>query len=48
MVHEPGMADHDFDHLPDARFPIAPLRPYIAAHETVASLVAPARSSRSR
>ena len=22
----PGMADHDFDHLPEARFPIAPLR----------------------
>ena len=43
MVHKPGMADHDFDHLPDARFPIAPLGPYIAAHETVASLVAPSK-----
>jgi uncharacterized NAD-dependent epimerase/dehydratase family protein len=43
MVHKPGMADHDFDHLPDARFPIAPLRPYITAHETVASLVAPSK-----
>ena len=25
MVHKPGMAEHDFDHLPEARFPIAPL-----------------------
>ena len=31
MVHKPGMAEHDFDHLPDARFPIAPLRPFIAS-----------------
>ena len=43
MVHKPGMADHDCDHLPDARFPIAPLGPYIAAHEKVASLVAPCK-----
>ena len=43
MVHKPGMADHDFDHLPEARFPIAPLRPFIATHETVAGLVAPSK-----
>ena len=23
MVHKPGLADHDFDHLPEASFPIA-------------------------
>jgi len=43
MVHKPGMADHDFDHLPDARFPIAPLPGFIALHEQVAGLVAPSR-----
>jgi uncharacterized NAD-dependent epimerase/dehydratase family protein len=43
MIHKPGMADHDFDHLPEVRFPIAPLRPFIAAHETVAGLVAPSK-----
>jgi uncharacterized NAD-dependent epimerase/dehydratase family protein len=43
MVHKPGLADHDFDHLPEARFPIAELRPFIAAHESVAGLVAPSR-----
>jgi uncharacterized NAD-dependent epimerase/dehydratase family protein len=43
MVHKPGMADHDFDHLPDARFPIAKLPPFIAVHEQVAGLVAPSK-----
>jgi uncharacterized NAD-dependent epimerase/dehydratase family protein len=43
MVHKPGMADHDFEHLPEARFPIAELRPFIAAHETAAALVAPSK-----
>jgi uncharacterized NAD-dependent epimerase/dehydratase family protein len=43
MVHKPGMAEHDFDHLPEARFPIAALRPFIANHETVAGLVAPSK-----
>ncbi len=43
MVHKPGMADHDFDHLPDARFPIASLPGFIAMHEQVAGLVAPSR-----
>ncbi len=43
LVHKPGMADHDFDHLPEARFPIASLRPFIATHEAVAGMVAPSR-----
>ncbi len=43
MVHKPGMAEHDFDHLPDAHFPIARLPEFIRLHETVAGLVAPSR-----
>ena len=43
MVHKPGMADHDFDHLPEVRFPIATLPGFIAVHEQVAGLVAPSR-----
>jgi uncharacterized NAD-dependent epimerase/dehydratase family protein len=43
MVHKPGMAEHDFDHLPDAHFPIARLPEFITLHETVAGLVAPSR-----
>ena len=43
MVHKPGMAEHDFDHLPEARFPVAALRPFIATHEAVAGLVAPSK-----
>jgi uncharacterized NAD-dependent epimerase/dehydratase family protein len=43
MVHKPGLVDHDFDHLPTVRFPIAQLRTFIAAHETIAGLVAPSR-----
>jgi uncharacterized NAD-dependent epimerase/dehydratase family protein len=41
MVHKPGLADHDFDHLPEASFPIAPLGPFIDLHERIAGLVAP-------
>lgn len=41
MVHKPGLASHDFDHLPEAFFPIAPLRPFIELHERVAGLIAP-------
>jgi uncharacterized NAD-dependent epimerase/dehydratase family protein len=41
MVHKPGLAEHDFDHLPDASFPIARLGPYIELHERIAGLVAP-------
>jgi len=43
MVHKPGLAEHDFDHLPDASFPIAKLPPFIALHEQVAALVAPSK-----
>ncbi|HLX35120.1 MAG TPA: DUF1611 domain-containing protein [Candidatus Limnocylindrales bacterium] len=43
MVHKPGMAEHDFDHLPDAHFPIARLPAFIRLHETVAGLVAPSK-----
>ena len=41
MVHKPGLSDHDFDHLPEASFPIAPLGPFIELHERLAGLVAP-------
>jgi uncharacterized NAD-dependent epimerase/dehydratase family protein len=43
MVHKPGLAEHDFDHLPEASFPIASLPDFIRLHETVAGLVAPSR-----
>ena len=43
LVHKPGLADHDFDHLPDRTFPIQPLGPFIALHEQVAGLIAPSR-----
>jgi uncharacterized NAD-dependent epimerase/dehydratase family protein len=41
MVHKPGLVEHDFDHLPEASFPIARLPEFIRVHETVAGLVAP-------
>ncbi len=43
MVHKPGLVEHDFDHLPDASFPIASLSGYIDLHERIAGLVAPSR-----
>ena len=43
MVHKPGLANHDFDHLPDVAFPIASLAEFIRLHETVAGLVAPSK-----
>jgi uncharacterized NAD-dependent epimerase/dehydratase family protein len=43
LVHKPGLADHDFDHLPDRTFPIAPLKPFIDVHERVAGLIAPSK-----
>ena len=43
LVHKAGQTEHDFDHLPDASFPIAELRPFIDLHERVAGLVAPSR-----
>ena len=43
MVHKPGLAEHDFDHLPEASFPIASLPGFIELHERVAGLVAPSK-----
>jgi uncharacterized NAD-dependent epimerase/dehydratase family protein len=43
LVHRPGQATHDFDHLPEASFPIADLRGFIELHEQVAGLIAPSR-----
>ena len=43
MVHKPGLTEHDFDHLPEASFPIAALPGYIDLHERVAGLVAPSK-----
>ena len=43
MVHKPGMADHDFEHVPEARFPIAALPGFIRLHEDLAAVVAPSR-----
>ncbi|HET7026133.1 MAG TPA: DUF1611 domain-containing protein [Candidatus Limnocylindrales bacterium] len=43
MVHKPGLVEHDFDHLPEASFPIARLPGFIALHEQVAGLVAPSK-----
>ena len=43
MVHKPGLAEHDFDHLPEASFPIAKLPGFITLHEQVAGLVAPSK-----
>src|SRR6476646_1227698 len=43
MVHKPGLAEHDFDHLPEASFPIAKLPGFIAMHEGMANLVAPSK-----
>jgi uncharacterized NAD-dependent epimerase/dehydratase family protein len=43
MVHKPGLAEHDFDHLPEASFPIASLPAFIDLHERVAGLVAPSK-----
>jgi len=41
MVHKPGLVDHDFEHDPDASFPIAPLPEAIQLHERVAGMVRP-------
>jgi uncharacterized NAD-dependent epimerase/dehydratase family protein len=43
LVHKPGLANHDFDHLPEVRFPIAPVSEFIRIHEAVAGLVAPSK-----
>jgi uncharacterized NAD-dependent epimerase/dehydratase family protein len=43
MVHKPGLENHDFEHRPDVRFPIAKLPGFIKLHEQVAGLVAPSK-----
>jgi uncharacterized NAD-dependent epimerase/dehydratase family protein len=43
LVHKAGTTEHDFDHLPEASFPIARLGPFIDLHERVAGLVAPSK-----
>jgi uncharacterized NAD-dependent epimerase/dehydratase family protein len=43
LVHKPGLAVHDFAHLPEASFPIAELGPFIELHERIAGLIAPSR-----
>jgi uncharacterized NAD-dependent epimerase/dehydratase family protein len=43
LVHKAGQTEHDFEHLPDASFPIADLRSFIDLHERVAGLVAPSK-----
>jgi len=43
LVHKPGLAEHDFDHLPEASFPIAPLVPFIDLHERIAGMIAPSK-----
>ena len=48
MVHKPGLTEHDFDHLPEASFPIASLPGFIDLHERVAGLVAPVEGRRGR
>jgi uncharacterized NAD-dependent epimerase/dehydratase family protein len=43
LVHRAGLEAHDFDHLPDASFPIAELGSFVDLHERIAGLVAPSR-----
>jgi uncharacterized NAD-dependent epimerase/dehydratase family protein len=43
MVHKPGLREHDFDHLPEASFPIAALPGFVDLHERIAGLVAPSK-----
>ena len=43
LVHKPGLAAHDFDHLPERSFPLHPLPELIRIHEEIAGLVAPSR-----
>ncbi len=43
LVHQPGLLDHDFSHVPDRIFPLAPLPGFIELHERLAATVAPSR-----
>ena len=43
LVHMPGLEEHDWDHIPERKFPLQPLPEFIRVHETVAGLVAPSK-----
>ena len=43
LVHKPGLGDHDFAHVPDRVFPLAPLPYLVDLHERIASAIAPSR-----
>ncbi|MET0773663.1 MAG: DUF1611 domain-containing protein, partial [Candidatus Limnocylindrales bacterium] len=43
MCHKPGLAEHDFTHLPERSFPIASLPGFIDLHERVAGMIAPSK-----
>ncbi|HEY5629082.1 MAG TPA: DUF1611 domain-containing protein, partial [Candidatus Limnocylindrales bacterium] len=43
LVHMPGLEEHDWDHVPDRKFPLRPLPDFIRVHEEVAGLVAPSK-----
>ncbi|MHB8959173.1 MAG: DUF1611 domain-containing protein [Candidatus Limnocylindrales bacterium] len=43
LVHMPGLDEHDWDHVPDRRFPLKPLPDFIRIHEELAGLVAPSK-----
>ena len=43
LIHQPGLTDHDFTHVPGKTFPLAPLPSFIALHEAIAGAVAPSR-----
>ncbi len=43
MVHKPGLAEHDWDHVAGRRFPLQPLTDFIRLHEQVAGIVAPSK-----
>ena len=43
MVHKPGLAEHDWDHVDGRTFPLQPLNDFIRLHEQVAGVVAPSK-----
>lgn len=43
LVHKPGLAAHDWDHLPERTFPLMSLPDAVRVHETIANLVAPSK-----
>lgn len=43
MVHKPGLAEHDWDHVEGRTFPLQPLTDFVRLHEQVAGVVAPSK-----